>query len=71
MMRRKMAASSVDLPDPMTPVTSTRPFDGMAWSRMPCSTFKSSSAGGMEGMARNTILTPVEYPSATGVALPR
>ena len=71
MMRRRMAASSVDLPDPMTPVTSTSPLDGMAWSRIPCSTFRSSRAGGMEGMVRKTILTPVEYPSATGVALPR
>ena len=26
------------LPDPMTPVTSTRPLDGMAWSRILCST---------------------------------
>ena len=26
----EMAARSVDLPDPITPVTSTRPFDGMA-----------------------------------------
>ena len=41
-------------------VTSTRPLDGMAWSRIPCSTFRSSRAGGMEGMVRKTILTPVE-----------
>ena len=60
MISRRIAASNVLLPLPMTPVTSTRPLEGIAWSRISLSTPSSANEGGREGIERKTIFTPVE-----------
>ena len=50
-----MAARVVDLPDPVGPVTSTRPFLMSATSRSTGGRLKSLHCGGRAGMTRMTM----------------
>jgi len=53
-----MPASVVDLPEPVGPVTSTRPRGCIAMSLKIFGAFRSSSDSTTEGMLRNTAAAP-------------
>ncbi len=53
-----IAASVVDLPEPVGPVTSTRPRGFMARSEKTAGAFRSSSVRTLDGIVRNTAAAP-------------
>ena len=58
LMWSTMAASVVDLPDPVGPVTRTSPRRAAAISRKTAGAARSSSDGTADGIVRNTAAQP-------------